>query len=71
MTRQSAEDRLAQQARQRMPRVLPGSPIVEHILRHHGQSQRIIQFPIRQQASIARHPGTMKLELQAPVKTNP
>ena len=26
--------------------VLPGTPIVEDILRHHGQSQCVIQFPV-------------------------
>ena len=45
--------------------ILPATPTVEDVLRHHRQSQNITQLPVGQQSRIAGNSGPLKLQLQA------
>jgi len=44
--------------------ILPATPTVEDVLRHHRQSQNIIKLPVGLQSRIAGNSGTLKLQLQ-------
>jgi len=47
------------------------SPFLKSILRHLGPSKRIVQLAVSKQTRVAGHPGTVKLKLQAAIKTGP
>jgi hypothetical protein len=43
---------LPQQTDQRMPAVLAGAGVGEHLARHRAEAERIVEFPVREQAGI-------------------
>ena len=51
--------------------VLPTTGVRECVPGNLGQSDRIVQFPVRQQAGVGSDLGTMELKLQATVKIEP
>jgi hypothetical protein len=51
--------------------VVTGAPIVQQLRRRCSQAQRLIEFTAGQQAGFRGDLGTMKLQLQAPVKSHP
>ena len=51
--------------------VLPTTGVRECVPGNLGQSDCIVQFPVRQQASVGSDLGTMELKLQATVKIEP
>ena len=53
-----------------LPLILPATPIVEDVFRHHRQSQDVLQFPVGLQACAVRNLRTMKLQLQTSVETD-
>jgi hypothetical protein len=52
-------------------RVLARAPIVQQILSQVGQTQRLIQFEVSKQARVGGDLGTVKLQLQTTIKSNP
>ncbi len=51
--------------------VLPATGVREYVPGNLGQSDRIIQFPVRQQSSVGSDLGTVELRLQPTVKIHP
>ena len=51
--------------------VLPATGVREHVPGNLAQSDRIIEFPIRQQPGVGRDLGTVELQLQPTVKNKP
>jgi Glycosyl transferases group 1 len=60
--------RLSEQPGQCMPTVLASACVGQHITRHHGQADCVVEFAIGEQPSIGGHHGTAKLEHQAAVR---
>jgi hypothetical protein len=54
-----------------MLRVLAVPRITEHVVRRRRQSQRFIEFAIRDQSRIRGNARTVKLQLDLAVETNP
>jgi len=63
--------RLSEQPGQCMPAILASACIGQHITRHHGQADCIVEFAISEQPRIGGHHRTAKLEDQAAVKIEP
>ena len=51
--------------------ILPTTGVREHVPGNLGQSESIIQFPVRQQPSVGSDLGTVELKLQPTVKIQP
>jgi hypothetical protein len=68
---EAAEDRLAEQARQRVPAVPAGARVNQFIAHHVRQPERVIEFAIGKQPGVGGDPGAMKRELQAAVEIKP
>ena len=54
-----------------MATVLPTTGIREYVPGNLAQSDRIVQFPVRQQPSVGSDLGTVEIQLQPTVKTEP
>ncbi len=54
-----------------MTTVLPTTGVREYVPGNLGQSDRIIQFPVRQQPSVGSDLGTVELKLEPTVKIQP
>ena len=67
----ASENGLAELPDKTVAAVLPATGVRECIPGNLGQSDRIIQFPIRQQPGVGRDLGTVELQLQPTVKTEP
>jgi len=63
--------RLPEQPGQCVPTILASACVGQHITRHPGQADCVVEFAIGQQPSIGGHHGTAKLEHQAAVKVEP
>ena len=65
------ENGLAELPDKTVTTVLPTTGVREYVPGNLGQSDRIIQFPIRQQPSIGSDLGTVELKLETTVKIQP
>jgi hypothetical protein len=65
------EHRLPQHPDQIMAAILAGASVSEHLARHRGQTECVVEFAIGKQPSIRCHHGAAKLEHQAAVKIEP
>jgi len=63
--------RLPEQPGQCVPTILASACVGQHITRHHGQAECVVEFAIGQQPSIGSHHGAAKLQHQAAVKMEP
>ena len=67
----ASENGLAELPDKTVATVLPRTHVRQHVPGNLGQSDRIIQFPGRQQPSVGSGPGTVELQLQPTVKIQP
>ncbi len=67
----ASEHGLAELPDKTVATVLATTSIREHVPGNLGQSESIIQFPVRQQPGVGRDLGTVELKLQATVKIDP
>jgi len=67
----ASENGLAELPDKTVASILPTTGVREHVPGNLGQSDRIIQFPVRQQPGIGSDLGTVELELQPTVKIQP
>ncbi len=65
------ENGLAELPDKTVATVLPTTGVREYVPGKFGQSDRIIQFPVRQQPSVGSDFGTVELKLQPTVKIQP
>ncbi len=63
----ASENGLAELPDKTVANVLPSSGVREYVPDNLGQSNRIIQFPVRQQPSVGSDLGTVELKLQPTV----
>ena len=67
----TTEHRLPQEPHQEVAGVLAAPHLREHRPGQLGQSKRVVQFTIRQQASVRRDVAAMEFQLEAPVEIDP
>ncbi len=67
----ASENGLAEQPDKTVASVLPSSGGHEYVPGNLAQSDRIIQFPVRQQPSVGSDLGTVELKLEATVEIQP
>ena len=67
----ASENGLAELPDKTVTTILPTMGVRECFPGNLGQSDRIIQFPIRQQPGVGRDLGTVELKLQSEVETGP
>ena len=67
----ASENGLAKLPDKTVATVLPTTGVREYAPGNLAQSDRIVQFPVRQQPSIGRDRGTVELKLQPTVKIQP
>ncbi len=67
----ASEDGLAELPDKTVTTVLPATGVRECVPGDLGQSDRIIQFPVRQQPSVGSDLGTVELQLESTVKIQP
>jgi len=67
----ASENGLAEQPDKTVATVLPTTGVREYIPANLGQSDRVIQFPVRQQPSVGSDLGTVELKLESTVKIQP
>ncbi len=67
----ASEDGSAKLPDKTVATVLPTTGVRECVPGNLGQSDRVIQFPLRQQPSVGSDLGTVELKLQAAVKIEP
>ncbi len=67
----ASENALAKLPDKTVATVLPTTGVREHVPGNLGQSDRIIEFPVRQQPSVGSDLGTVELQLQPTVKIQP
>ena len=63
--------RLPEQPGQCVPTILASACVGQHITRHRGQTEYVVEFAIGQQPGIGGHHGAAKLEHQAAVEIQP
>ena len=68
---EASENGLAELPDKTVATVLPTTGVREYVPGNLGQSDRIIQLPVRQQPSVGSDLGTVELKLQAAVKIEP
>ena len=68
---EAAEHRLAQQASQYVPSVLAAPALRQRRARQIGEAERVVQFPLGQQAGVGGDPAAVEFQLQSPVEINP
>ena len=67
----ASENGLAELPDKTVATVLPTTGIREYVPGNLAQSDRIVQFPVRQQPSVGSDLGTVETQLQPTVKTEP
>ncbi len=67
----ASENGLAKLPDKTVATVLPTTGVREYVPGNLGQSDRIIQFPVRQQPSVGSDLGTVELKLESTVKIQP
>ena len=67
----SPEHRLSQHSDESMPAILAGACVGEHIARHRGKAERVVEFPVREQAGVGGDHRSAKLEHQPAVEIEP
>jgi hypothetical protein len=71
MSAKASENGLAELPDKTVATVLPTTGVGECVPSNLGQSDRIIQFPIRQQPGVGRDLGTVELKLETTVEIDP
>ncbi len=71
MATEAAEDGLAKQSRHRVPAVLAGARIDRLMAGHVRQAERVIRLAAGRPSGVGGDSGTVELELQAAVETEP
>ncbi len=71
VTAKASENGLAELPDKTVATVPPSSGVREYVPSNLGQSDCIIQFPVRQQPSVGSDLGTVELQLQPTVKIQP
>jgi len=64
----SPEHRLSQHSDESMPAVLAGACVGEYIAGHRGKAERVVDFPVREQAGVGGDHRSSKLEHQPAVE---
>ena len=64
----SPEHRLSQHSDESMPAVLAGACVGEYIAGHRGKAERVVEFPVREQAGVGGDHRSAKLEHQPAVE---
>ncbi len=67
----ASENGLADLPDKTVATVLPTTGVRQHVPGNLARSDRIIQFPVRQQPSVGSDLGTMELKLEPTVKIQP
>ncbi len=67
----ASENGLAKLPDKTVTTILPTTGVREHVPGNLAQSDRIIQFPVRQQPSVGSDLGTVELKLEPTVKIQP
>ncbi len=67
----ASENGMAELPDKTMTTILPTTGVREYAPGNLAQSDRIVQFPVRQQPSVGSDPGTVKLKLEPTVKIQP
>ncbi len=67
----ASENGLTEHSDNAVAAVLPATGVRECVPGNLGQSDRIVQFPLRQQPSVASDLGTVKLQFEPTVKIQP
>jgi len=68
---EASENGLAELPDKTVTTILPTTGVREHVTDNLAQSDRIIQFPVRQQPSVGSDLGTLELKLEPTVKIQP
>ena len=68
---EASENGLAELSNKTVATVLPTTGVREYVPGNLGQSDRIVQFPVRQQPSVGSDLGTVQLQSQSTVKIQP
>ena len=68
---ETPEHRLPQHPDKRMPAVLAGAGVGEHLARHVGQPERVVEFSIGEQSGVGSDDRSAKLQHQAAVEIDP
>jgi hypothetical protein len=64
----ACEHRLSQHSNESMPAIPAGACIGEHLARHRAEAERIVEFPVREQAGVGGDHRSARLELQPAVE---
>ena len=64
---EAAEDGLSEQLCQCVPAIPADARISEHFARHRAETERVVEFAIREQTGIGRDDGSTKLKHQSAV----
>jgi hypothetical protein len=65
------EHGLPQHADQRITAVLAGASVGENLACHRAEAERVVEFPLREQAGVGGDHRTAKLERQSAVEIEP
>ena len=68
---EAAEHRLAQQTGQQVAGVLATAAFRKRRAGQIGEAERVVQFPLGQQAGVGRDPAAVEFQLQPPVEIDP
>ena len=71
ITGQPSEHGLPQHSHQSVPTILSRSRVGENIVRHRGEAEGVIEFPISKQPGVRSHHRSTKLKQQAAVEIDP
>ena len=67
----ATEDRLPEQSGHCMLAVLARAHLNQFVTDHAGQTKSVVEFPVGKQTCVRRDPGTVELQLQATVESQP
>src|ERR1700726_946044 len=65
---QPTEHRLSQHSNESMPAIPAGACVGEYIAGHRGKAERVVEFPVREQAGVGGDHRSAKLEYQPAVE---
>jgi hypothetical protein len=68
---EAAEERLPQHPDESMPTVLARASVSEHLIRHHTEAERVVEFAIGEQSGVGGHDRTEEMKYQSPVEIQP
>jgi hypothetical protein len=68
VSRETPQHGLSQHSDERMPAVLAGACIGEHLARRRGKAERVVEFPVGEQSRVGGDHRSTKLEHQPAVE---